>query len=87
MIAGYSLSIVAIVIGVLYLYIAPVQFTRATGITAIIMKYAHSVCWFLLAGAAVCFARNTTGIYLRVFAYGALGMYILFLLSILFVDY
>lgn len=77
-------SIIAATIAVIYLFIWP-QDTNASGISLIILKYAHSLVWILLSIAALTmsFKRNQGRRFASYLAKASLGVYVIFMITFL----
>ncbi len=74
----------AMIIAVMYLFIVPSEAEKASGFSLYVLRYAHSLCWVLIAVACMLFLiKNKRAVY---FLYGALAVYCLFVGTLLAVK-
>ena len=79
---GSVVAIAAIGLAVLWLVVVPGKATTTTGIQALTIRYAHSLCWALLAVAASTYAVRAPARTTRTLTWWALGAYAAFLLAL-----
>lgn len=76
----------SVIIAIIYLYVVPEQAKAANGILLFLIKYAHSICWVLLAGFFVLWGLNRNKRLQNILAYSALAFYASFMISLLLVG-
>lgn len=74
--------VVAIGIATAYLFILPEEASKVDGIVGFILRYTHSICWAVLALASGAWALSLPKKIVTFFVYIALGMYIIFITSL-----
>ena len=75
-------ALVSAGIAIAYLFVELKVPSTANDIQISILTYGHSACWILLCGAIVAWWRRRSDL-ARVLVYGALGAYVLFVLTLL----
>lgn len=78
--------IVASGIATMYVFIVPDEVLKTEGIIQFILRYAHSVCWVLLAVASGLWAMAQPKKIVNFVMYAALVMYIFFIVSLMIVK-
>ncbi|MFZ1360474.1 MAG: hypothetical protein WAS27_00350 [Candidatus Saccharimonadales bacterium] len=78
-IVGVSATVFALGIAVLYLFVVPLNPESVHRFMWVILRYGHSFCWLLLAGAAGLFAFNFVPRTAGRLAYAALVSYVVFI--------
>lgn len=73
---------VAVVIAIIYLLVDLEVSPDAGGIEIFVLRYGHSICWLLLAGAIIMWVLHRTK-WSTVLGYAALAVYGAFILTIL----
>lgn len=80
---GFAGSLAALIIAVIYLKVIPEEVSAASGLQEIILRYGHSLCWLLLAGASFWWAIKKKNKGIGILAYAALATYIIFIVTLL----
>lgn len=79
---GSVVAVAAIGLAVLWLVVVPEKATTTTGVQSLTIRYAHSLCWVLLAASAGTYALRAPARITRALAWSALGAYAAFLLTL-----
>ena len=80
-IVGACATVFALGVAVLYLFVVPLDPAAEHPLVWAILRYGHSLCWLLLAGAAGLFAANATPRIVSLLAYMALISYGVFIVT------
>lgn len=75
---------VALGITVVYLVVVPSQAADASQVVGAILRYGHSLCWAVLAGASALWAVKGANKWSGILAYTALGVYALFVATYMY---
>lgn len=84
---GLTGSMIALVVAVIYFKVIPEEASAAGGFQEIVLRYGHSICWLLLAGASSRWAIKKKDKWSVVLAYAALTTYIIFILTLLITKF
>jgi len=76
-------AVAAFVIAIIYLKITPAEASTASGFQKIILVYGHSLCWILLGGASILWAKTRINKWSGLLAYAALAAYAAFVVTLL----
>lgn len=79
---GSVVAVGATCLAVLWLVIVPEKAATTTGLQALTIRYAHSLCWALLAAAAGTYAVRAPAHTTRTLTWAALGAYAAFLTAL-----
>lgn len=79
---GFIATLVALVVAIIYLKVLPEELETTEGMQAFILKYGHSLCWFLLAGASSLWAIRRQNKWSVALAYLALATYLIFIVTL-----
>lgn len=80
-VVGIVSVIGALAIATLYLFVVPEQAESATGLERLIIEYAHSLVWVLLAAALALWTYSRSPKARSILAYSALALYAVFLFA------
>lgn len=80
---GLAGALLALCVAAIYLVVVPAEAAEATGIQQAILKYGHSLCWVMLAAASFASGVKGGNKLSGRFLYVALGVYIMFIISLL----
>lgn len=80
---GFAGAPVAFAVAVVYYFIVPEEVYRVSAFQKIILTYGHSLCWILLSLAILLWGMNKARKWSAFFAYTALGIYIVFISTLL----
>lgn len=76
-------SLAALIVTMIYYFVVPEEALISRGPEKVILMYGHSVCWFLLSVASLSWVFEKTKKWSKFFAYGASGVYMIFLFTLL----
>lgn len=79
---GLTAAAVATSLALTWLVVVPSEASEATGLQLWVLQYAHSLCWVLIAIAAVGYAVRAPRILIDGAAWSALAAYAAFLLAL-----
>lgn len=79
---GIAAAIVAIALAVLWTQVVPDRAATAPPLHAAVIRWAHPLCWALLAAAALCWALGAPKRLTETLGWFALGAYGAFLLAL-----
>ena len=82
---GWALAVVALIIAGTYLAIVPPEAYAAKGVPKVVLLYAHSLSWIFLSACAATWAWGGRPKLTSALAYGALAMYAVFWLALIYV--
>lgn len=83
---GIVCGMICLAIAIIYLRIIPAEVSSVSGYQAVILTYGHSVCWALLSGASIVWAILKNNKWSGILAYSALGVYVVFIGTLLVVK-
>lgn len=75
-------GLVALAVAITYFYVVPPEASGVTGVQKSVLLHGHSVCWLLLAAASFMWALNTKNRWSVMLAYGALAVYVIFIVTL-----
>lgn len=84
---GFTSSLVALLVAVIYFKVIPEEVSAVSGFQEIILRCGHALCWLLLAGSSFRWAIKRKGKWSGILAYGALGTYIVFISTLLITKF
>lgn len=79
---GLGAAAVAVALAALWLVVVPEKASETTGVQRFVLRYAHSLCWTLLAVAAGAWAVRAPRRVVTAAAWSALAAYAAFLLAV-----
>lgn len=72
-------AVIAVLVASIYLIVVPEQAKQTTGIVSFTLRYAHSICWVLIAASSTLWAADKYPNIMRLSAYSALVSYLAFM--------
>lgn len=84
---GFTGSLAALVVAVIYFKVIPEEVSAVSGFQEMILRYGHSLCWLLIAGASFRWAIKRGDKWSEILAYVALATYIIFIVTLLITKF